>query len=363
MVIGLVFYGRRELVRILDCYLKRNLRENGGVLDEVVFAINTDDQDDLAYLEDLLKTSPKYSKHVPQGEYDSHWWFGNWEAVSERDAVYVKIDDDVVFVEDDTISTIVNRLVDNPQYFAVSANVVNNPALSWVHNRLGVYEPYWPEMKKPVAQPPRSWRASELPAYDGPAAGPEGFDPAGSTPAPYQGHRWLPVRLWLGEAYNITTNPASTLTYDPFGPSLHNWAAGAQTHYSFLHHLEQRDTYKYKFDTWDYLYERLSINFLALRGGDILDVFPFPQSDDEDYLTRVRSKELGRRVIVDGTGLAVHFAFGPQRKAHDGHGLAWTDALDRYGAYADEKSRSGMRFVTRSFMQYEVEPTTKSYAA
>jgi hypothetical protein len=26
----------------------------------------------------------------------------------------------------------------------VSGNVVNNPALSWVHNRLGVYEPYWP---------------------------------------------------------------------------------------------------------------------------------------------------------------------------------------------------------------------------
>lgn len=81
---------------------------------------------------------------MPQGEYDSHWWFGNWEAVSDRDAIYVKIDDDVVFIEDNTIVTIVNRLWDNPQYFAVSANVVNNPALSWVHNRLGVYEPYWP---------------------------------------------------------------------------------------------------------------------------------------------------------------------------------------------------------------------------
>ncbi len=124
--------------------MERNLRENGGILDEVVFAINTDDKDDLTYLDELLTTHPSYSKHVPQGDYDSHWWFGNWEAVSERDAVYVKIDDDVVFIEDDTISTIVKRLTNNPQYFAVSANVVNNPALSWVHERLGVYEPYWP---------------------------------------------------------------------------------------------------------------------------------------------------------------------------------------------------------------------------
>jgi hypothetical protein len=192
-------------------------------------------------------------------------------------------------------------------------------------------------MQRPDPPPARSWRASELPSYSGPTSGPEDFDHKGSTPAPYEGHRWLPVRLQPGESYDIALTPANTLTYDAFGPSLHNWAAGAQTHYSFLHHLEQGDTSKYKFDTWDYLYERLSINFLALRGSDILDVFPFPEPDDEAYLTTVRSKELGRHVIVDGTGLAVHFAFGPQRTAHEGKGLAWTDALSRYATYAQEK--------------------------
>jgi hypothetical protein len=137
--------------------------------------------------------------------------------------------------------------------------------------------------------------------------------------------------------YDASLTPASTHTYDAFGPSLHNWAAGAQTHYSFLQHLEQGDTHKYEFDMWDYQYERLSINFLALRGSDILDVFPFPVQDDERYLTQERSRELGRHVVVDGTGLAVHFAFGPQRAAHKGKGLAWTDALSRYAAYAEEK--------------------------
>jgi hypothetical protein len=91
-----------------------------------------------------VATQPNYSKHLPEGAYDSKWWFANWETVKERDATYVKIDDDMVFIEDDTVAHIVKRLVDNTRYFAVSANVVNNPALSWVHNRLGVYEPYWP---------------------------------------------------------------------------------------------------------------------------------------------------------------------------------------------------------------------------
>jgi hypothetical protein len=139
-----------------------------------------------------------------------------------------------------------------------------------------------------------------------------------------------------GEIYDMTLTPANSLTYDAHGPSLTNWAAGAQAHYSFLQHLEQGSTSKYKFDTWDYEYERLSTNFFAMRGSDILDVFPFPQPDHEAYLTTVRPKELGRHVIVDRTGIATHFAFRPQRNAHDGHGLAWTDVLDRYRADAEE---------------------------
>jgi hypothetical protein len=49
-----------------------------------------------------------------------------------------------LYFEDNAIPAIVKRLLENPQYFTVSANVVNNPALSWVHRQMGVYEPYYP---------------------------------------------------------------------------------------------------------------------------------------------------------------------------------------------------------------------------
>ena len=192
------------------------------------------------------------------------------------------------------------------------------------------------EMDPPESSPPPSWRASDLPSYQGLPEGPPDFKIDGSTPAPAKGHRWLPVRMPLDQNYDISLTPASTLTYDAFGPSLHNWAAAAQIHYSFLQHLEQGDTWRYKFDIWDYEYERLSINFFAILGRDILDVFPFPERDDEDYLTVTRPREVGRHVLVDGTGLAVHFAFGPQYKANEGKGVAWTDLLARYRAYAED---------------------------
>ena len=228
---------------------------------------------------------------------------------------------------------------------------------------MGVYEPFWPvcfthcvsltqsfsrlygsnktkpmiqELVKPDGPVSTSWKPSTLPSYQGPPTGPDGFRD-GAAPAPFEGHRWLPVRPQPGEApYDITLTPASTLTYDAFGPSLHNWAAAAQTHYSFLSHLERNETLKYHFDVWDYAYARLSINFLAVRGRDILDAFPFPTADDEDFLTTMRPKELGRHVVVDGAGVAVHFAFNPQYSAHEHRGVAWTDALGRYRRYAEE---------------------------
>lgn len=178
------------------------------------------------------------------------------------------------------------------------------------------------------------WRTSALPDFDGPTDGPPTFAKNGSTPAPYEGHRWLPVRP--PKDVDIASTPASTLTYDPFGPGLLNWAAAAQTHASFLSHLEKNETALYHFSIWDVAYARLSINFLAIRGRDVMDVFPFPKPDDEDYLTRVRPREVGRHVVVDGGALAAHFAFRSQRIAHEGRALGWTDLLGRYGDYAEE---------------------------
>ena len=74
---------------------QRNLVENGGILDEIVFLAKTDDKDDLAYLEKLLASNPNYSAeyHNQQGFDYSQMW-----SVCKKGNIYVKIDDDVVRV-------------------------------------------------------------------------------------------------------------------------------------------------------------------------------------------------------------------------------------------------------------------------
>ena len=55
-----------------------------------------------------------------------------------------------IFLEDDAIYALTKRLNANPQYFAVSANIVNNPLISWIHYGLGVYEPFFPVRACPI---------------------------------------------------------------------------------------------------------------------------------------------------------------------------------------------------------------------
>lgn len=91
-VIALIFYGRAPVVAILDCYLKKNLVSNGGFLDEVHWAVNTENLEDLEYLDELVKTADTYKKIViPEFGYNSIW-----EHAVEPGHMYIKIDDDIV---------------------------------------------------------------------------------------------------------------------------------------------------------------------------------------------------------------------------------------------------------------------------
>lgn len=66
---------------------------NGGVLDEIVFQVKTEDKDDLAYLEGMLKRLPN-SRAEYQGEKNMD--FSRMYGPCVEGTICVKIDDDVV---------------------------------------------------------------------------------------------------------------------------------------------------------------------------------------------------------------------------------------------------------------------------
>ena len=86
--------GRPRYVNILDCYLKKNLVTRGGYLDEIHFMLNTQEQMDREWLDELIKTEPLYKK-FDTGESGGHY-NSIWDHAKDPDTMYIKIDDDVV---------------------------------------------------------------------------------------------------------------------------------------------------------------------------------------------------------------------------------------------------------------------------
>ncbi|KAL9575914.1 MAG: hypothetical protein Q9212_007567 [Teloschistes hypoglaucus] len=117
-VVGLVFYGRRSRVSILHCYLQQNLKANGGALDEIIFLVRTDDADDLAYLDEIVADTPGYTRRDlsdgDDGGRASKITYGQaWEVV-EKGTMYIKIDDDIMFIEKTAIASLIATKVAHP---------------------------------------------------------------------------------------------------------------------------------------------------------------------------------------------------------------------------------------------------------
>ena len=307
-ITAVVFYGRRAPSSLLECYLRRNLVSNGGWLDEVIWAINTMDLRDQEYMYDLVLTSDSYRRlDINEGGYNDIWQ----TAFTQNDTMYIKIDDDVIYIDDSAISRIVETKLQRPDSLIVSANIINSPALGWLHYHVGAVQAYLPELNPPdpgalSTRENRLWRSSSLPTWEGPQNwkspnvtvfnaifnNPQKLGGNASSPIPK--HRWLPLLNPL----DISRTPISQSEYHAWGNNFKSWAICAQEHYSFLESLEAGRLDRYfmvhGFDStansiWDMTGTRVSINFLAIWGEDAIK-----------YMTLI---ETG---LSDETQLALH---------------------------------------------------------
>lgn len=344
-VIGLIFFGRKDRVQILRCYLERNLAVNGGWLDEVHWVRNTDHPEDVEYLEEILASNPAYK--LLTLEATGFIGYGLAWSHLEEGAVYVKIDDDVVFMADDTIARIVTTKINHPEYLVVSANMINSPLMGWVHYHMGAVQPYLPEVIDPEDVPPAlehdpekrppppervPWRYTQHPHW----IGSDDYLFSFESEPPASRHRWL--RLPTNQTNmvkQLKRTPISDSEYKTWGNSLQSWAIAAQQHYSFLENLYEDRLDLYQFSPkglpWVADYERLSINLIAINSTEILSHLPM-DTVDEQWLTVSLPKKIGKSVAVDTHALAVHFSFGGQGN------VATTDLLGRYLDYAQESA-------------------------
>jgi len=151
-----IFTGRWRYLRILLPYLYRELRQNGGVVDKVIFAMIGFDVETQTKLKNLSTTANSvlkdeafqfvYFKDDPltkrmnlQPFYAKFHYYVFQRLVENPSDVYFKLDDDIVYISPNVFSTMLKNK--NPSdCFIHFANIVSNWRCNWLHQQIGVFD-------------------------------------------------------------------------------------------------------------------------------------------------------------------------------------------------------------------------------
>ncbi|KAI1365622.1 hypothetical protein F5Y08DRAFT_327953 [Xylaria arbuscula] len=378
---AMIFFGRKRTIDLLDCYLQQNLVVNGGYLDEVWFMIHTDIEEDLSYLNELVMKRPQYWLVNP-GECKGFDFTCMWNPVVEDDTIYIKIDDDIIFIHPDAIPQLVATRIAEPQPFAVSANLVNSPGgTGYKHYDVGAIYPFLPDPDdKPSQKAAQLWRPSDFRTYPKEKmpqiGGNDTHHDINETVAGkyleggphYEGYPWLLLEdtedALLKTPMGVAKLASLVSTNDNYlrSTAWTSWMIAAQQEYSLLRNLEQNTMWRYHFGAqmdypqganssadpaalkffdpnhlgpgaeqlYDTQYIRYNLNFVALWGHDIKNILPIG-GDDEQEITSNIPKRLQRPFVVDTRAVVSHLSFWPQHE-----GIRKTDLLDRWRAVANE---------------------------
>eukprot|EP00928_Gymnodinium_smaydae_P029371 TRINITY_DN22138_c0_g1_i1.p1 TRINITY_DN22138_c0_g1~~TRINITY_DN22138_c0_g1_i1.p1 ORF type:complete len:284 (+),score=56.32 TRINITY_DN22138_c0_g1_i1:155-1006(+) len=238
-----------------------------------------------------------------------------YTSLNERDTVYVKIDDDIVYLARHAIPELVREKLRDRCLF-VSGNVVNHAILSSVHQERGAHRAFEPGDADEGARQP--WHR----------VGDVNFD----------------------SSYVFERHPMGSCV-------LRRWDCAAIAHESFLDRHSEGTLCAFDFGwldfnrvgyrehtyvhlspwagkTWETRGARWSINFFAFRGDDMRGVDwsrVFGPGDDEEEFGGPHGERRDRHACALGRSLAVHFSYNTQEERLSG----MTNLLERYTTLAE----------------------------
>jgi len=279
---AIIYTGRREYLEVLNAYLERDLKVNGGVLDTVLFALVKYTMEDLKYVAALRARNPgRYI--IPPIE--GGGWDVIWRLVEEPGAYYVKIDDDITYIAPGAIAELV-REKRRGRFLFVSANVVNHGILSAVHQEHAAMR----------------WLSP-----------PEDGDP--EKPWTYRGE--------------VSLDPKFRVEHTFYSDCIwRRWDCAAMAHETFLNRLQDGTSCAFDFGVFDfhahgYLTMSDGIgrsidwndNFFAFKTEDFSDIdWVGVATDDEAEMSSKHPQRRGEHAAALGRALVVHFSFSVQER-------------------------------------------------
>lgn len=252
-VVAVTPAGRRRYMSVLLPYVLRDRH----VIDEWHLWQNTTDHEDLAWMRRLADRHPFVTLVPPSRQVDhqtpAHSISQYFKTCVDPGTVYVRLDDDVVYVHPGAVAELCRVRMASPEPFLVYANVVNNAVCTHIHQRLGI-----------VGLRPRVSYSC--------------LDPVG----------------WGDPHFALAV-------HETFLGRVVEGAPGA---YLFG-----------RWEMWEA--DRFSINCFAFLGSDFAGFGGEVGGDEEEWLTVTKPRESGRGTVVAGGALVSHFAFFTQREFLD----------------------------------------------
>ena len=114
---------------------------NADIVDRYDIWVNTHNMVDIEFFKKLAKKYPKVNLvWQPDGVVNGIASINAfYRDCCDKDTIYMKLDDDVVWFEPELFEKMVKFRVDNPEYFLVSPLVINNALSTYllqVHNKI-----------------------------------------------------------------------------------------------------------------------------------------------------------------------------------------------------------------------------------
>lgn len=163
-VIAWTPYGRAQTVSILAKYLQRD--HERGIVDEYWLYLNTDphgQEDDLAFA-DQLAAEHDWIKLVERpmgiprhpGPKQRNTGYA-YRYMTDADTVYLRFDDDIVWVDEQAVENLVRKRLEMPHATAIFATTWNNAIVSWFAQQSGVIPREFGEVGGPYCMDAMGW--------------------------------------------------------------------------------------------------------------------------------------------------------------------------------------------------------------
>jgi hypothetical protein len=159
-VVVVTFAGRRCYLEILFAYIRKYTH----LIDEFRLYVATENADDIRCMEDFQTENPAIVRMVcpdtGSGPFNmANVWNAAYQDMMEPGTVYIKLDDDIVYLDENLFTGFVKHRLENRGPILLYPMIVNNTIGSWLLQKRGLYSRLrhtyigdrWPDVYQRIA--------------------------------------------------------------------------------------------------------------------------------------------------------------------------------------------------------------------